>query len=72
MEVGRVTMIQAVKENMGLGYISEPEFENYKDVRKINIDNIDLFTQAYVVCLKKKQNDNLIKAFINTAKKIIY
>ena len=72
MEVGRVTMIQAVKENMGLGYLSEPEFENYKDVRKINIDNIDLYTQAYVVCLKKKQNDNLIKAFINTAKKIIY
>jgi len=72
MEVGRVTMIQAVRENMGLGYISEPEFENYKDVRKIYIDDSDLYTQAYLVCMKKKQNDNLIKAFINTAKKIIY
>ena len=71
MEVGRVTMIQAVKENMGLGYISEPEFENYKDVKKIYVNNIDMFTQAYVVCLKKKKSDNLINAFINTAKKII-
>lgn len=71
MEVGRVTMIQAVKENMGLGYISEPEFENYKDVKKIYIDNIDMFTQAYVVCLKKKKTDNLINAFINTAKRVI-
>ena len=64
-------MIQAVKENMGLGYISEPEFENYKDVKKIFINNTDMFTQAYVVCLKKKKSDNLINAFINTAKKII-
>ena len=71
MEVGRVTMIQAVKENMGLGYISEPEFENYKDVKKIFVNNTDMFTQAYVVCLKKKKSDNLINAFINTAKKII-
>ncbi len=72
MELGRVTMIQAVKENMGLGFISEPEFENYKDIKKIHIKDYDLFTQAYIICLRKKQSDNLIKAFINTANKIIY
>ena len=71
MEVGRVTMVQAVKENMGIGILSEPEFDNYKDIKKIHISDYDVFTQAYLVCLKKKRNDNLIEAFINTAKKII-
>jgi len=69
MEVERITMVQAVKDNMGLGLISEPEFDNYKDINKIHIIDYDLFTQAYIVCLKKKLDDNLIKAFIDTAKK---
>ncbi len=69
MEVERITMVQAVKDNMGLGLISEPEFDNYKDINKIHIIDYDLFTQAYLVCLKKKLSDNLIKAFIDTAKK---
>jgi DNA-binding transcriptional LysR family regulator len=69
MEVERITMVQAVKDNMGLGLISEPEFDNYKDINKIHIIDYDLFTQAYLICLKKKLSDNLIKAFIETAKK---
>ena len=71
MEVSRTTMVQAVKENIGIGLISEPEFDNYKDIKKIHIENYDIFTQAYLVCLKKKRQDNLINAFIETAKKII-
>ena len=71
MEVSRTTMVQAVKENIGLGLISEPEFDNYKDIKKIHIEDYDIFTQAYLVCLKKKKKDNLINAFIETAKKII-
>ncbi len=71
MEVSRTTMVQAVKENIGLGLISEPEFYNYKDIKKIHIEDHDIFTQAYLVCLKKKKKDNLINAFIETAKKII-
>ena len=71
MEVSRTTMVQAVKENIGLGLISEPEFDNYKDIKKIHIEDHDIFTQAYLVCLKKKKTDNLVNAFIETAKKII-
>ena len=71
MEVSRTTMVQAVKENIGFGLISEPEFDNYKDIKKIHIEDHDIFTQAYLVCLKKKKTDNLINAFIETAKKII-
>jgi len=71
MEVSRTTMVQAVKENIGLGLISEPEFDNYKDIKKIHIEDYDIFTQAYLVCLKKKKSDNLVNAFIETAKKII-
>ena len=71
MEVSRTTMVQAVKENIGLGLISEPEFDNYKDIKKIHIEDFDISTQAYLVCLKKKKKDNLINAFIETAKKII-
>ena len=71
MEVSRTTMVQAVKENIGLGLISEPEFDNYKDIKKIHIEDYDIFTQAYLVCLNKKKSDNLVNAFIETAKKII-
>ena len=71
MEVSRTTMVQAVKENIGIGLISEPEFDNYKDIKKIHIEDYDIFTQAYLVCLKKKKSDNLVNAFIETAKKII-
>ena len=71
MEVSRTTMVQAVKENIGLGLISEPEFDNYKDIKKIHIDDYNIFTQAYLVFLKKKKTDNLVNAFIETAKKII-
>ena len=71
MEVSRTTMVQAVKENIGVGLISEPEFDNYKDIKKIHIEDYDIFTEAYLVCLKKKKADNLVNAFIETAKKII-
>ena len=71
MGVSRTTMDQAVKENIGVGLISEPEYDNYKDIKKIYIEDDDIFTQAYLVCLKKKKSDNLVNAFIETAKKII-
>ena len=71
MEVDRTTMVQAVKENIGIGIISEPEFYDYKDIKKLHIKNAEIFTQAYLICLKKKKKDNLINAFIETAKTII-
>ncbi len=69
MEVERFSMIQAVSENMGIGIISEPEFFNYKDIKKIYISDVDIFTQAHIVCLKSKKQNNLIKAFLETTKK---
>ena len=69
MEVTRTTMIRAVYENMGIGIISEPEFYDFKELKKIYISDVDIFTQAYVVCLKNKKNSNLIKAFLETTKK---
>ena len=71
MEVDRTTMVQAVKENIGIGIISEPEFYDYKDIKKLHIKDLEIYTQAYLICLKKKKKDNLIKAFIETAKTII-
>jgi len=69
MEVTRTTMIRAVYENMGIGIISEPEFYDFKELKKIYISDVDVFTQAYIVCLKNKKNSNLIKAFLETTKK---
>ena len=71
MEVDRTTMVQAVKENIGFGIISEPEFHDYKDIKKIHINDSRIYTQAYLICLKKKKSDNLINAFIETAKRTI-
>ena len=69
MEVTRTTMIRAVYENMGIGIISEPEFYDYKDIKKIHINDANIYTQAFVVCLKSKKNLNLINAFLETSKK---
>ena len=71
MEVDRTTLVQAVKENIGIGIISEPEFYDYKDIKKIIINDTEIYTQAYLICLKKKKKDNIINAFIETAKKTI-
>ena len=71
MEVTRNSMIQAVYENMGIGILSEPEFYDFKDLKKIYIADDDIYTQAFVVCLKNKRNSNLIKAFLETTKKHI-
>ncbi len=71
MEVTRTSMIQAVYENMGIGILSEPEFYDFKDLKKIYITDANIYTQAFVVCLKSKRNSNLIKAFLETAKKHI-
>ena len=71
MEVTRTSMIQAVYENMGIGILSEPEFYDFKDLKKIYIADANIYTQAFVVCLKSKKNSNIIKAFLETAKKHI-
>ena len=71
MEVTRTSMIQAVYENMGIGILSEPEFYDFKDLKKIYITDANIYTQAFVVCLKSKKNSNIIKAFLETAKKHI-
>ena len=71
MEVTRNSMIQAVYENMGIGILSEPEFYDFKDIKKIYIADDNIYTQAFVVCLKSKRNSNLIKAFLETTKKHI-
>ena len=69
MEVTRSSMIRGVYENMGIGILSEPEFYDFKEMKKINLIDVKIFTQAHVVCLKNKQNNNLIKAFLTAAKK---
>ena len=71
MELTRTSMIRAVYENMGIGILSEPEFYDFKDLKKIYITDANIYTQAFVVCLKSKKNSNLIKAFLETAKKHI-
>ena len=71
MELTRTSMIRAVYENMGIGILSEPEFYDFKDLKKIYITDANIYTQAFVVCLKSKRNSNLIKAFLETAKKHI-
>ena len=47
MEVSRTTMVQAVKENIGIGLISEPEFDNYKDIKKF-ILRIMIFSLKHI------------------------
>ena len=69
MELTRTSMISAVNENMGIGILSEPEFYEFKEIKKIHIYDADIYIQAFGVCLKNKKDSNLIKAFLETGNK---
>ena len=56
MELTRTSMISAVNENMGIGILSEPEFYEFKEIKKIHIYDADIYIQAFGVCLKNKKD----------------
>ena len=62
---------EAVIRNMGIGVISETVFAPHEDIRPLIVDDADIFTRAYIVCLASRRNRPLIKDVLALARQIV-
>jgi aminoethylphosphonate catabolism LysR family transcriptional regulator len=57
----------AILKGIGLGAISEPEIAVHKNLRVLNVSNVEMFNLAYVVCLAERRKRPLIEGFLTAA-----
>ncbi|MGI9386643.1 MAG: LysR substrate-binding domain-containing protein [Methyloligellaceae bacterium] len=62
---------EAIIRDMGIGVISETVYAPHKDIRPLVVDDADIFTRAYIVCLASRIERPLIKDFLGLAQKLI-
>ena len=60
----------AVTRGIGIGVVSNIEFNPHPDIRLIEVGNANIFTTAHVNCLKERRGSRLIRAFLNVARDI--
>ncbi len=61
---------EAVLRGFGVGVISETELAPSPNIRALQVSNVDLFTNAYLVCLAERRDRPLIDAYFRTAASI--
>lgn len=64
---GREAVNQIVVDGGGVGIVSEAEFGNHKDLRKILLRDSNLIMEESVICLKERQDKPLISRFMSLA-----
>ncbi|MDA7947587.1 MAG: LysR substrate-binding domain-containing protein [Hyphomicrobiaceae bacterium] len=62
---------EAVIRNMGIGVISETVFAPHEDIRPLAVDDAEIYSRAYIVCLASRKNRPLIKDFLRLAQGLI-
>ena len=62
---------EAVIRNMGIGVISETVFAPHEDIRPLTVDDAEIHSRAYIVCLASRKNRPLIKDFLKLADGLI-
>ncbi len=62
---------EAIIRNMGIGVISETVFAPHEDIRQLTVDDVDIFTRAYIVCLASRKNRPLIKNVLALARQLV-
>jgi aminoethylphosphonate catabolism LysR family transcriptional regulator len=70
MEVSRDTVHEAVIEGLGVGVVSEPEFQPHVDLCALRIDDYPSFTYSYVICLESRRQSKPISRFTELAEAI--
>jgi len=64
MEVDRDALREAAVEGLGAGIISEAEFRSGMGLKMVRISNAEVFTEAFIVCLKERTEKRLVKALL--------
>lgn len=68
MEIGsREAVWLAVEKGVGIGVVSDIEFIPHPNLRRVMIENADIYTYAHVVCLAERRESRIIRAFLQIA-----
>ncbi len=58
---------EAIIRGLGIGVISETEFAPHPELRPLRVTDSEMFTYAYIICLKSRRNRPLIQDFLQLA-----
>ncbi|USG61578.1 LysR substrate-binding domain-containing protein [Sneathiella marina] len=68
MELGsREAVWLAVERGIGIGAVSDIEFNPHPNLRALKISDADIFTTAHVTCLEERRDSRIIRAFFDIA-----
>ena len=71
MEVGsRESVWLAVERGIGIGVVSDVEFNPHPNLRTVRISDAEIFTTAHITCLAERVDSRLIKTFFEIAESI--
>lgn len=58
---------EAIIRGFGIGVISETEYSPHSDLHALSVTDADMYTRAFLVCLKSRRNRPLIQDFLSMA-----
>jgi aminoethylphosphonate catabolism LysR family transcriptional regulator len=62
---------EAIVRGLGIGVISETEFAPHPDLHALMVSDAEMYTNAYIACLKARRNRPLIQEFLNLATSVV-
>ena len=62
---------EAIVRGLGIGVISQTEFAPHPELSPLMVTDAEMFTRAYIVCLKARRNRPLIREFLGLASSVI-
>ncbi|MFT5114112.1 MAG: aminoethylphosphonate catabolism LysR family transcriptional regulator [Parasphingorhabdus sp.] len=71
MEVGsREAVWLAVERGIGIGVVSDIEFNAHPNLRRIKLANAEIYTTAHITCLQDRAGSKIIRSFFDIAESI--
>jgi DNA-binding transcriptional LysR family regulator len=71
MEVGsRESVWLAVERGIGIGVVSDVEFNPHPNLRPLRISDAEIFTTAHITCLSDRVESKIVKTFFEIAESI--
>ncbi len=71
MEVGsREAVWLAVERGIGIGVVSEIEFNPHPNLRTLKISDAEIYTTAHITCLAERVESKIVRAFFEIAESI--
>ena len=62
---------EAIVRGLGIGVISETEFAPHPELHALVVSDAQMYTRAYIACLKARRNRPLIREFLALAQSLV-